>query len=105
MEFLCKSAVQNVPHFLTGNRSDVASTLEVRHVAPVPVGCRIRARVFLKELSEIPGGAVRSIREVVFERDGHPAPCAVIHWITNTPKHIASAFIGNSNSYAILNKA
>jgi hypothetical protein len=48
----------------------VVSTLEVRHITPVPVGCRIRARVFLKELSEATGGLIQSIREVVFEREG-----------------------------------
>jgi acyl dehydratase len=49
---------------------------KVRFPAPVPAGSRVRVRVKLLELQEIPGGA-QGVSQVTFEREGHNKPVCV----------------------------
>lgn len=53
----------------------------VRFTDPVPVGSRIRARVALGTLDDIPGG-VQIQWNVTMERDGSDKPCLVAEWLT-----------------------
>jgi acyl dehydratase len=49
---------------------------KVRFMAPVPVGCRIRARMMLKAVEDIEGG-VQVTGVVTFEREGGEKPVCV----------------------------
>ncbi|WP_305779728.1 MaoC family dehydratase [Nocardia nova] len=49
---------------------------KVRFITPVPSGGRIRARVHLDSVSEIPGG-IQAVRTVTIELDGADKPACV----------------------------
>lgn len=53
---------------------------KVRFTAPVPAGSRIRARVTLQKLEDIPGG-VQATWGVVIEREGAEKPVCVAEWL------------------------
>jgi acyl dehydratase len=53
---------------------------KVRFMAPVPAGCRIRARVAPAAVEEV-GGTYQVIWAMTIERDGGEKPCAVIEWV------------------------
>lgn len=53
----------------------------VRFTDPVPVGSRIRARIALGSLDDIPGG-VQIGWNVTMEREGSDKPCLVAEWLT-----------------------
>ena len=52
----------------------------VRFPAPVPAGSRLRARLALQALEEIPGG-LQATWAAVIERDGGDKPCCVAEWL------------------------
>jgi acyl dehydratase len=49
---------------------------KVRFPAPLPVGSRVRARVRLDRVDEVPGGAMLATT-LTFERDGGGKPACV----------------------------
>ena len=53
---------------------------KVRFVSPVPAGARIRSRVTLQSLEEIPGGQ-QLAWNVTIEREGGEKPCCVAEWL------------------------
>jgi acyl dehydratase len=53
---------------------------KVRFVSPVPAGARIRARVALQSLEDIPGGQ-QLVWAVTIEREGGEKPCCVAEWL------------------------
>ena len=53
----------------------------VRFTDPVPVGSRIRARLKLDGITDIPGG-VQIAWNVTMERDGSDKPCLIAEWLT-----------------------
>lgn len=53
----------------------------VRFTDPVPVGSRIRARLALGKIEDIPGG-VQIGWNVTMEREGSDKPCLVAEWLT-----------------------
>lgn len=53
---------------------------KVRFVSPVPAGSRIRARLVLQALEEIPGGQ-QLAWNVTIEREGAAKPCLVAEWL------------------------
>jgi acyl dehydratase len=53
----------------------------VRFTAPVPVGGRIRARVELVDVADVPGG-VQLTTGVTIELEGSPRPALVAEWVT-----------------------
>ncbi len=53
----------------------------VRFTDPVPVGSRIRARLKLEGITDIPGG-VQIAWNVAMEREGSDKPCLVAEWLT-----------------------
>src|SRR5919106_2623976 len=53
----------------------------VRFPAPVPVGSRIRARVALDSVEEVPGG-IHLKRTVIMEIEGHDKPAMVAETLT-----------------------
>jgi acyl dehydratase len=52
----------------------------VRFVAPVPSGCRIRAR-FTPAAVEATGGALQVTWQATVERQGSDKPCLVAEWL------------------------
>lgn len=54
---------------------------KVRFPAPVPVGCRLRARIVLQDVEDIPGGA-QTTWVVTMEREGSDKPVCVAESIT-----------------------
>jgi acyl dehydratase len=55
----------------------------VRFIAPVPVGSRIRAAAVLKEITEVPGGAVQLVLNITVEIDGEETrPACVAETVT-----------------------
>ncbi|MDB5797241.1 MAG: MaoC family dehydratase [Paucimonas sp.] len=54
---------------------------KVRFPAPVPVGSRVRGRMVLKEIEDIPGGA-QVIWQVTMEREGGDKPVCVAESIS-----------------------
>jgi acyl dehydratase len=53
---------------------------KVRFVSPVPAGARIRARVVLQALEDVPGGR-QLTWGVTIEREGGDKPCCVAEWL------------------------
>ncbi len=53
---------------------------KVRFVSPVPSGARIRARLVLAALEDIPGGQ-QLAWNVTIEREGAAKPCLVAEWL------------------------
>ncbi len=53
---------------------------KVRFISPVPVGAKIRSRVTLQSLEEIPGGQ-QLVWNVTIEREGGDKPCCVAEWL------------------------
>ncbi|MGH9841645.1 MAG: MaoC family dehydratase [Blastocatellia bacterium] len=53
---------------------------KVRFVSPVPAGAKIRPRVTLQSLEEIPGGQ-QLVWNVTIEREGGDKPCCVAEWL------------------------
>lgn len=56
-------------------------TNKVRFPAPVPVGCRLRARIVLLSVEDIEGGA-QLVWRVTMEREGGDKPVCVVESIT-----------------------
>lgn len=54
---------------------------KVRFTSPVPAGSRIRMRILLSELEEIPEGA-RTLMKLTFEREGQEKPVCIAEAIT-----------------------
>jgi acyl dehydratase len=52
----------------------------VRFVSPVPAGARIRARITLQAVEEVPGG-FQVIWQVAIEREGSAKPACAADWI------------------------
>jgi acyl dehydratase len=52
----------------------------VRFVSPVPVGSRIRPRMILQSLEELPDGQ-QLVWAVTIEREGGEKPCCVAEWL------------------------
>jgi acyl dehydratase len=53
----------------------------VRFVSPVPAGSKIRARLALQSLKDIPPNAVEVIFNATVELEGSDKPCCVAEWI------------------------
>jgi len=53
----------------------------VRFISPVPAGSKIRARIVLQSLKEVPPDAVDVIFNVTVELQGSEKPCCVAEWI------------------------
>ena len=54
---------------------------KVRFPAPVPVGSKVRARVTLKESTQITGG-LQNVLAVTIEREGGDKPVCIAEWVT-----------------------
>lgn len=54
---------------------------KLRFPAPVPVGCRIRARFTITAVAEFEGG-VQITWRVMVEADGQAKPCLAADWLT-----------------------
>ena len=55
---------------------------EIRFIAPVPCGARIRGRFTLKDVAERNHGQWRSVLGVTVEIDGEDKPALIAEWIT-----------------------
>jgi acyl dehydratase len=53
----------------------------VRFVSPVPAGSRIRARLALQSLNDVPPNAMEAIFNATVELEGSDKPCCVAEWI------------------------
>jgi len=77
LSHLMKQAIQ----IRSGVRMGVNYGLNrVRFPAPVPAGSKIRARVTLQSLKEIPG-AVEAVFAVAMEGENPAKPCCVADWV------------------------
>ncbi|TDG09347.1 MaoC family dehydratase [Paraburkholderia guartelaensis] len=54
----------------------------VRFTQPVPVGAKVRARIAVKEVSDVEGGGVQVVWDVSIEREGSERPACVAEFIT-----------------------
>jgi len=55
---------------------------KLRFVSPLIVGSRIRARVALAEIVEIPGNGIQLTLKVAVERENHDKPVLTVEWLT-----------------------
>jgi len=53
---------------------------KVRFITPIPVGSKLRARMVLSQLEEIPNGA-KYFLDISFELEGQEKPCCVAEFI------------------------
>jgi len=81
LPFLCKEAMPTLSGIKMGVNYGIN---KLRFIAPVPVGSNIRARVVLKECSEIqvPLPGYQAILEVTIERQSESKPACSIEWLT-----------------------
>jgi acyl dehydratase len=56
---------------------------KVRFPAPVPVGSKVRARVVLKNVEEIPG-CLQNTLAVTIEREGGDKPVCIAEWVVRS---------------------
>lgn len=54
----------------------------VRFTQPVPVGAQVRARIAVKEVSDVEGNGVQAVWDVSIEREGSERPACVAEFIT-----------------------
>ena len=56
----------------------------VRFPKPVAVGSRIRARVTIAEVTELPDGGLQLVQKVAVELEGSDKPACVAEWVTRS---------------------
>ena len=54
----------------------------VRFTQPVPVGAKVRARIAVKEVSDVEGDGVQVVWDVSIEREGSERPACVAEFVT-----------------------